>query len=131
MGADPEGRAVEVGTLGGVDPGGVFDDPCLARDDCAPPEPHFRRGDASADGTIDVSDALFLLLRLFAGASQELECEKSADTDDSGSLEITDGLFLLNYLFSGGLAPAAPHGQCGPDETSDELGCDRYSSCAP
>lgn len=84
--------------------------------------PIFQRGDASADGSVDISDALTGLRHLFLGGA--LTCRKAADTDDNGSLEMADSLFLLNHLFRGGDAPPAPFDSCGPDSTADSLDCE-------
>jgi hypothetical protein len=94
----------------------------------SPPLPQFIRGDASANGRPNITDAVFTLLFLFAGGT-EPPCHKSVDADDDGTLDITDAVFLLNFLFLGGPAPAAPFAGCGPDPTIDELGCDSFAPC--
>ncbi|MGE3166190.1 MAG: FG-GAP-like repeat-containing protein [Planctomycetota bacterium] len=80
-----------------------------------------RRGDANADGTVDVADAPILLGFLFG--SGVLLCLDGADVDDDSSVAITDVIFLLSYLFvSGSAAPPAPGPMnCGPDPTLDSL----------
>jgi hypothetical protein len=94
------------------------------------PETDFERGDANADGKVDMSDAVFVLDYLFAGG-QELSCKKSGDGDDNGSLEVTDAIYLLRFLFLGGLPPPDPYGECGLDATDDgdALGCDSFAPC--
>ena len=80
----------------------------------------FRRGDASGDGGLDLTDGVAILNFLFAGASQP-ECLDAADTDDDGAVQINDAVGLLNYLFSGGPPPPAPFEECGADPTDDDF----------
>ena len=88
----------------------------------------FRRGDANADGRVDISDSLTILGYLFLG-SGEPPCLDSADTDDSGSLDLTDGHLVNVYLFLGGFAMPRPGPMaCLGDPTPDELDC-RSSNC--
>jgi hypothetical protein len=89
----------------------------------------FRRGDANADGALNLADALAALNYLFlAGAPPA--CEKSADANDSGGLDLADGLHLLNYLYLDGPPPPEPFLFCGVDPTADRLGCRRHAPCA-
>ncbi len=90
--------------------------------------PQFRRGDANADGDLNLTDAIFILGALFLGEAAPT-CADAADTDDSGEVNVTDAVLLLNHLFSGGPAPAAPFAECGVDSTLDELSCDSFPSC--
>lgn len=80
----------------------------------------FRRGDANADGRIDMSDPITVLAHLFLGGARP-PCLDAADSDDSGLLEITDALILLRFLFNGGLPPRSPHPGCGPDVAPDSF----------
>ena len=82
----------------------------------------FRRGDANADGNLDLSDAVGTLGFLFLGASPP-GCEDAADTDDSGAIDVTDPIALLGHLFLGGREPAVPFPECGEDPTDDDLIC--------
>ena len=66
----------------------------------------FVRGDANGDLAVDVSDVVFLLLRLFAGG-EALECPEAGDINDDGSGNVSDIIFLLQHLFRGGAAPPA------------------------
>lgn len=92
-----------------------------------PVDASFVRGDANADGELDVSDAVTGLVWLFAGGVQ-LECEKAADVNDSGTIDITDAIHTLDWLFRGGPSPASPL-SCGPDETPDDLSCNVFMPC--
>jgi uncharacterized delta-60 repeat protein len=87
----------------------------------------FRRGDASGDGRWDITDAIFILGRLFAGFPAPV-CSKAADADDSGSLEVTDAVYLLLFLFLGGPAPPPPFPTCGLDSTADGVDC-AHAAC--
>ena len=89
----------------------------------------FIRGDSNGDGSIDISDPIQLLVRLFGGGAGG-PCLSAADFDDSGTLELTDVLGALSFLFLNGLAPAAPYPACGLDGTLDEIPClGRPASC--
>ncbi|MBI4584834.1 MAG: hypothetical protein HY717_12535 [Planctomycetes bacterium] len=99
-----------------------------------PGEPVFHRGDANDDGSMDISDAVFILYHLFLG-TVDLPCEEAADADDLGGVEITDAIRLLHHLFLGGPPPEAPGPPplpCGPDPESSpaRLGCGLYTHCA-
>ncbi len=87
----------------------------------------FLRGDANADGAIDVSDAVAILFALFI--ARPISCEKTADAADDGSVDISDAVFLLGYLFLGEKAPDEPLGACGTDPTPDELTCVSFPGC--
>ena len=80
------------------------------------------RGDANADGNVDVSDALVTLNYLFFG-SDEPACLDAADANDSGEVDISDPIFLLGALFLGGDPVPPPFPDCGPDPSGDALGC--------
>jgi hypothetical protein len=87
--------------------------------------PRFRRGDASGDGTVNLTDPVLLLNSLFLGRESP-GCREAADADDDGVLNLTDAIAVLNFLFLGGAnpPPPGPH-DCGPDRTPDALGCER------
>lgn len=76
-----------------------------------------RVGDSNQDGVVDLSDAISLLLRLFADGGIPLPCE-GASLEDGGNLtlldvnadagvDVSDAVHLLDYLFRSGPAPAA------------------------
>jgi hypothetical protein len=89
----------------------------------------FIRGDANADGRVNLSDAVKTLGVLFLGDPSGFPCGKAADTNDTGVLDITDAVFLLNYLFLGKVEPPSPFPACGEDRTIDTLGCVSYPAC--
>jgi hypothetical protein len=80
-----------------------------------------RPGDANGDGAVDLSDAVGLLLRLFAGDGPE-PCAPGAeaallDWTGDGGLDISDALGALGFLFLDG--PAHARG----------TGCIRVAGC--
>jgi hypothetical protein len=89
--------------------------------------PAFIRGDATADGTINISDAMAILGYLFGSGS--LSCERAADADASGRLNVSDAIRTLRYLFADGPPPAPPFPACGPPATSDNLTCESFPPC--
>ena len=89
-------------------------------------EPLFHRGNANADNSADISDAIWVFNYLFLSGTAP-SCLDAADTNDDGQVDISDGVYLLSYLFRGGPVPPAPspHSPCpGPDPTPDGLGCE-------
>jgi len=74
--------------------------PCLA------PEPEWICGDADGDRTVDIADAVFLVLYIFSGgiAPQTLE---QGDADCSDDIDIADAAYLVNYIFTAGPRPCA------------------------
>jgi len=99
-----------------------------------PPATPFHRGDADDNGAINITDAVTILLSLFAG-SGPLGCNESGDTDNSGGIDLTDAVLLLDYLFRGGPPPAhaGPDVPCGTDPdprgSPGDLGCGSYDHC--
>jgi hypothetical protein len=82
----------------------------------------FVRGEANADGIVNLTDAVFILEHLFRGGPRP-PCLDAADADDTGALDVTDGVYLLRHLFQGTEAPPAPYPDPGPDPTADGLDC--------
>ena len=85
-----------------------------------PPACPFRRGDANFDGVVNVADAIFVLVYLFAHASAP-SCLDAADANDSGVVDIADVIYVLAYLFGSGAMPAYPFPDEGIDPTADGL----------
>ena len=92
--------------------------------------PLFRRGDSDGSGSIEVTDAIFMLYFLFLGGGKP-PCLEAADADDSGAIDLTDAIFTLYFLFLGGDEPPAPGPRdCGEDPRPAEgLGCESYGPC--
>jgi hypothetical protein len=90
--------------------------------------PEFIRGDCDGNGTVDFTDAIFNLKKLFLGQG-EGGCAGACDTDNNGSNDFTDAIVLLVSLFLGGVEPAAPYPDCGPDpEDGADSDCEE-SAC--
>ena len=88
----------------------------------------FVRGDVTADGTINLSDPISILLTLFSQGAPFL-CESAADVNDSNAVDLADAVLLLTYLFGGGFEPAAPFPACGLDTSPNTLRCDDFAAC--
>jgi hypothetical protein len=91
-----------------------------------PPGTPFKRGDANADGGVNIADASFVLNFLFLGG-REPPCVVAADSNGDGNVNIADASFTLNFLFLGGREPPAPHPDCGRVE--GEVNCAEYPPC--
>ena len=89
----------------------------------------FRRGDANGDGSLNVVDPIRILGHLLAAPTGN-PCSDAMDVDDLGTVEISDAILLLDFLFQrGSPPPAAPYGECGADNTADDLPCDGLTAC--
>ncbi|MFN0060140.1 MAG: LamG domain-containing protein [Planctomycetota bacterium] len=84
--------------------------------------PELRRADCNHDANLNIGDPVYTLAYLFSGGTLP-PCEDSCDSNDDGQINIGDPVFTLTYLFSAGPAPPAPFPTCGPDPTTDALGC--------
>jgi hypothetical protein len=70
--------------------------------------PSYVCGDANGDGTVDISDSVYLIAYIFSGGSAPNPLG-SGDANGDGTVDISDSVYLIAYIFSGGSAP-----QCGP-----------------
>lgn len=83
--------------------------------------PSYKRGDANANGVVDITDAIVILRFLFVG-DVLIPCLAATDADDHDDMNIGDAVFLLTFLFLGGPEPPSPGPrECGPDPTSPFL----------
>lgn len=89
----------------------------------------FVRGDANADGSVDIGDGIFVLSTLFDSDAPGPPCQDSADTNDDGSIDIGDAISVLFTLFGGGPPIPAPSSSCAPDPSADSLDCGSYAGC--
>jgi alkaline phosphatase D len=71
-------------------------------------------GDTDADGTVLLSDIVYLIQYIFAGGPEPFPPE-AGDPDCSGVTNITDAIYLINYIFADGPAPCDPDGDGIPD----------------
>ncbi|MBN1419618.1 MAG: PKD domain-containing protein [Planctomycetes bacterium] len=81
----------------------------------------FRRGDINDDGSMEISDPIYLLSWIFADGPAP-PCLDAADLDDGGRIDIGDAINCLEFLFVGDWFPAFPHFSAGLDPTPDDLG---------
>lgn len=82
----------------------------------------FVRGDASPDGTTDISDPIATLNFLFLGTPGGC-CADAMDANDDGVVDLSDPIFTLNFLFQGRGQMPAPWPRPGGDRTEDLLLC--------
>ena len=90
--------------------------------------PLFRRGDSNTDNALNIADAVFTLMYLFAQGPTPT-CLDAADANDDGTVDISDGIYILQNLFAHGPAIPSPYPDCGIDSTVDALGCVEYANC--
>ena len=99
-------------------------------DECeGPAETTFKRGDANADGKLDIADAVRVLGYLFGGGATQLDCLEAADANDDAMVNIADAVKILGHLFAGTGPLPPPFADCGVDPTADGLGCERFKPC--
>jgi parallel beta-helix repeat protein/predicted outer membrane repeat protein len=125
MGCRPDAPPIDLD--GNPRPCGAAVDIGAHEHDCEA-EVRFRRGDTNADERLNLTDAVVVLLHLFAGGEPP-PCIESADLNDDGMLNLTDAVFGLNYLFRGGPPPAPPFPDCGRDPTPGDLSCLSFPPC--
>ncbi|MEM7260697.1 MAG: lectin-like protein [Planctomycetota bacterium] len=89
--------------------------------------PEFRRGDANADGVIDLADPIHHLGQLFVGLPAP--CRSALDSNDDGAVNLADPIYTLLFLFNDGRDLPSPAGECGPDPTLDGLDCLNPQGC--
>lgn len=88
----------------------------------------FVRGDANADGAINIVDPIFVLAYLVG--DQDAICLDSADVNDDGSVNVVDAVYHFHFLFEPGFAPpTTPFPACGTDPTPDALDCADFPVC--
>lgn len=123
---DPEEPIVRIGFTGGV-----VDNFSFTRIPDPPAATRFIRGDANADGDVNITDGVFVLNFLFLGTTTPT-CREASDANADGDVNITDGVYLLNFLFAGGPAPPAPFGECGTDPTRSpgDVDCVSFAPCS-
>lgn len=63
-------------------------------------------GDADGNGTISITDAVYLINYIFGGGPPPDTLE-AGDPDCNGQISITDAVYIINYIFGGGPAPCA------------------------
>ena len=92
------------------------------------PREVFKRGNANAEGEVDIGDAVFILQYFFASGAPP-SCFDAADTNDDGTVDLADAISLLSYLFVSQSALPPPGSACGEDPTQDGLDCREFAPC--
>jgi hypothetical protein len=64
-------------------------------------------GDADGNGTINISDAVFIIEYIFKGGPPPENLE-AADADCNGAFNISDAVRLIDHVFKGGDPPCCP-----------------------
>jgi hypothetical protein len=65
-----------------------------------------KTGDADCSGSVDISDAVFLITYIFAGGIPPYD-RNAADENGDCAVDISDAVYLIAYIFSGGPASQA------------------------
>ncbi len=64
-------------------------------------------GDANGTGTINISDAVFIIGYIFGGGAEPTpKC--LGDANGTGTINISDVVYIINFIFGGGPAPFCP-----------------------
>ena len=92
-----------------------------------PPNHKFLRGDANADGKVDMADVMTTLEALFK-KSAPLACYRAADANGDGKVNVIDAMYTISFLVSQGSPPPAPFPACGA-ATGGKLQCDSFAAC--
>jgi len=66
----------------------------------------YHPGDANRDGSVDISDAVYLISYIFSGGSAPAPL-LAGDANCDSAVDISDAVYLIAYIFSGGAAPCA------------------------
>ena len=61
-------------------------------------------GDANGDGSVDISDVVYLIALIFSGGTAPNPL-LAGDANCDGGVDISDVVYLIALIFSGGLAP--------------------------
>lgn len=70
------------------------------------PVPSYLCGDANGDGTVNITDAVYLINYIFGGGPAP-EPLVAGDVNCDETVNITDAVYLITYIFGGGPEPCA------------------------
>ena len=71
-------------------------------------------GDCNADGTANITDAVYLITYIFGGGPPPNPLA-SGDANCDGTVNVTDAVYLIQYIFAGGPPPCDPNDDGVPD----------------
>jgi uncharacterized protein (TIGR02145 family) len=71
-------------------------------------------GDANADGSVNVSDAVRIVNYVFIGGDPPDPME-TGDCNCDGTCNVSDAVAIVNFVFVGGYEPCDPNGDNDPD----------------
>ena len=87
------------------------------------------QGEANGDGTIDVSDAVFILGFLFLGNS-EPSCLAALDANADDAVDLSDAVMILGNLFLGNPPTLPGIDECQGLSEESSLGSEESQPCA-
>ncbi len=64
-------------------------------------------GDANSDGTVNVSDAVYVINYVFVGGNAP-DPLAAGEANCDASVNVSDAVYIINYVFVGGSAPCDP-----------------------
>jgi len=62
-------------------------------------------GDANFDGSVDVSDAVWIINYVFVGGDPPQPVMEAGEANCDSSVDVSDAVWIINYVFVGGPAP--------------------------
>ncbi len=67
-------------------------------------------GDANDDGSVNVSDAVYIINFVFVGGNPPQPIQACGDANSDASVNVSDAVYIINFVFVGGGAPT----DCSP-----------------
>ncbi len=67
-------------------------------------------GDANNDGSVNVSDAVYIINFVFVGGNPPQPIQACGDANSDAAVNVSDAVYIINFVFVGGNAPGA----CSP-----------------
>jgi len=61
--------------------------------------------DVNADGSINISDAVYIINYIFTGGDEPKPFRMNGDSNCDGSVNVSDAVYIINYIFTGGSPP--------------------------
>ena len=88
------------------------------------------RGDANADGKVDIGDPIWTINELFRDGP-ETGCQLAADANGDGAVDLADAMYAIAFSFQGGPSPSAPFPGCDvtPVDEAGDLTCEVEQAC--